>query len=418
MQYINKSLVSEIRQKFCNVNTCPISGDRIFFENAGGALTLKAALETTTKFASIPDNQGRDNVASQTLNDTIKNAKSDLSALFNTQSGEFLMGESGTELLFRLIRNSIVASPSGGSIVGTSLEHPASRSAAKKWSTEMKYTYLSVQHNFQTGTVDPNKYADKISDVTRVVTIIHASPVTGMGTKIKEISNIVRHKAPLAFIVVDGIQHAAHGGIDIESYDIDGYVISPYKMFSRHGFGIAWVSDRLRNAPHEKLDGGPSDNWELGTRDAGAYATMSDVKEYLCWLGKEFTSEKDSRAQIKAAGIAIQNYEKKMTDAILYGVDNLKGLANFDRVEIIGGANNPAREGLVSFRIKECPSEEIVGYLNQQGIRTHTRKCDHYSGNILAPLGWNDCVRVSICHYNTLGEVKKFLSSMAAFADN
>ena len=418
MQYINQPLVSKIRQKFCNVNTCPISGDRIFFENAGGALTLKSALETTTKFASIPDNQGRDNAASKTLNDVIKNAKSDLSALFNTQSGEFFMGESGTELLFRLIRNAVIASPSGGSIVGTSLEHPASRSAAKKWSNEMKYTYLSVPHCVKTGTVDPKNYAGKISDTTRVVTIVHASPVTGMGTKIKEISKIVRQKAPLAFIIVDGIQHAAHGGIDIESYDIDGYVISPYKMFSRHGFGIAWVSDRLRNAPHEQLDGGPSDNWELGTRDTGAYATMSDVKKYMCWLGKEFTKNNDSREQIKAAGAAIQDYERKMTDALLHGLENLKGLADFEDVEIIGGLNNSSREGLVSFRIKDYPSEKIVRYLNHQGIRTHTRKCDHYSENILTPLGWDDCVRVSICHYNTLSEIKKFLSCMAAFRDN
>ncbi len=139
---------------------------------------------------------------------------------------------------------------------------------------------------------------------------------------------------------------------------------------------------------------------------------MSDVKEYMCWLGKEFTTEEDSRAQIEAAGAAIQDYEKKMTNAILYGVDNLKGLTDFEEVEIIGGANNPSREGLVSFRIKKCPSEEIVTYLNQQGIRTHTRKCDHYSGNILAPLGWDDCVRVSICHYNTQNEVKKFIGTI------
>ena len=417
MPFIDHSLVSEIRERFCNVDKCPISGERIFFENAGGALTLRSALETSTKFAAIPDNQGRDNFASHTLNNTIKNAKSDLRILFNAQSGEFFMGESGTELLFRLIRNAVTASPPGGSIVGTSLEHPASRSAAKKWSEEMKYTYVSVPHDIEKGIVEAANYADRISDTTRVVTIVHASPVTGMGTKISEISRIVRKKAPSAFIIVDGIQHAAHGGIDVESYDIDGYVISPYKMFSRHGFGIAWVSDRLRNSPHEKLDDGPSDNWELGTRDTGAYATMSDVKEYMCWLGKEFTTEEDSRAQIEAAGAAIQDYEKKLTNAILYGVDNLKGLTDFEEVEIIGGANNPSREGLVSFRIKKCPSEEIVTYLNQQGIRTHTRKCDHYSGNILAPLGWDDCVRVSICHYNTQNEVKKFLSSMAAFAD-
>ena len=211
MPFIDHSLVSEIRERFCNVDKCPISGERIFFENAGGALTLRSALETSTKFAAIPDNQGRDNFASHTLNNTIKKAKSDLRILFNAQSGEFFMGESGTELLFRLIRNAVTASPPGGSIVGTSLEHPASRSAAKKWSEEMKYTYVSVPHDIEKGIVEAANYADRISDTTRVVTIVHASPVTGMGTKISEISRIVRKKAPSAFIIVDGIQHAAHG---------------------------------------------------------------------------------------------------------------------------------------------------------------------------------------------------------------
>ena len=36
----------------------PLSGERIFFENAGGALTLKSVVETSSKFAAIPDNQG------------------------------------------------------------------------------------------------------------------------------------------------------------------------------------------------------------------------------------------------------------------------------------------------------------------------------------------------------------------------
>ena len=106
-----------------------------------------------------------------------------------------------------------------------------------------------------------------------------------------------------------------------------------------------------------------------------------------------------------------------MTNAMLYGVDNLKGLTDFEEVEIIGGANNPQGKDWSVSELKMPLSEEIVTYLNQQGIRTHTRKCDHYSGNILAPLGWDDCVRVSICHYNTQNEVKKFLSSMAAFVD-
>ena len=34
--------------------------------------------------------------------------------------------------------------------------------------------------------------------------------------------------------------------------------------------------DRLRNLPHEIEMNGPEDNWELGTRDVGSYATFSD----------------------------------------------------------------------------------------------------------------------------------------------
>ena len=35
----------------------------------------------------------------------------------------------------------------------------------------------------------------------------------------------------------------------------------------------------------------------------------------------------------------------------------------------------------------DLPSEAIVKGLNEKGIRTHIRKSDHYSGNILEPLG-------------------------------
>jgi selenocysteine lyase/cysteine desulfurase len=57
-------------------------------------------------------------------------------------------------------------------------------------------------------------------------------------------------------------------------------------------------------------------------------------------------------------------------------------------------------------------AEETVSVLNSQGIRTHARKADHYSGNILKPFGLDSCVRVSMCHYNTEKEVAKFLSAV------
>ena len=59
------------------------------------------------------------------------------------------------------------------------------------------------------------------------------------------------------------------------------------------------------------------------------------------------------------------------------------------------------------------PAADIVARLNEAGIRAHVRKDDHYSGNILKPLGLPACVRISLCHYNTLGEVSALLDCMA-----
>ena len=67
MDYFSPNLLAEIRDKFAFVEDCPFEGKRVFFENAGGALTLKSVVETSSKFAAIPDNQGRENPASMAL---------------------------------------------------------------------------------------------------------------------------------------------------------------------------------------------------------------------------------------------------------------------------------------------------------------------------------------------------------------
>lgn len=38
-------LMDAVRDRFAHVDACPFSGPRAFFENAGGALTLKSVVE-------------------------------------------------------------------------------------------------------------------------------------------------------------------------------------------------------------------------------------------------------------------------------------------------------------------------------------------------------------------------------------
>ena len=417
MLHVNPDLLKKVRQKFAHIEECPFEGKRVFFENAGGALTLNSVVETSAKFAAIPDNQGRANKASQALVDIINKSKEDMSVFFGTDEGSFIVGESGTEILFRLIRSAIMGSEQNGIVLGSTLEHPASVSACKNWAEKGNKKYVSVKHDNDTGSVSANAYLQAMTPDVRVATIIHTSPVTGMTVNITDIVDAIRTVSPECFIIVDGIQHAAHGGLDLKSYGVDGYAVSPYKMFSRHGYGVGWLANRLQELPHENLIGGPVQNWELGTRDTGAYATFSDVVDYLDWLGAQVSNESTKRDRVVAAGKSIHEQEKVLTNAMIYGVGNLTGLANLADVGILGGEENALREGLVSITVEGMNAEEVVEGLRENGIRVHARKADHYSGNILKPLNLESCTRVSMCHYNTIEEVADFLTAMRKILD-
>ena len=395
-----------------HVETCPFEGDRIFFENAGGSLRLKSVVETSALYASYPDNQGRENEASKALVRSIENGKSKMRLFFNADRGDVIVGESGTELLFRLIRTAALELPRGGTMLSSTLEHPASMSAMKKWAKNTHRSHIIVEHDDELGTVDERAYLKKLTRDVRVVSIVHTSPVTGMTVDLEKITKEVRNVTPDCIIIVDGIQHSSHGAIDVQKYDIDGYVVSPYKMFSRHGYGVAWASDRLCALGKEQLVGGPFQNWELGTRDAGSYATFSDVVDYLDWLGSNFTNSESTRERLEASSVAIKSHEQELVNLVLNGSENLVGLINNKQIEIIGDLASTSREGVVSFYLKNNPSSLIVEKLRQRKIRVHIRKDDHYCGNILGPLNQKDCIRFSICHYNSKAEVIEFLKAI------
>jgi selenocysteine lyase/cysteine desulfurase len=412
-------LLSDVRERFHHVDACPYTGRRAFFENAGGSLTLKSVVARSAELLAIPDNQGRSNAASAALGGVIEQGRRDMATFFGASSGQVIIGETGTELLGRLIRSAVLATD--GPIVGSALEHPATFSACGRWANVAGREYRQVPFDTATSVVGVTHYEPAITADTAVATIIHASPVTGMHVDVAAIARGIRSVAPDCFIIVDGIQHAAHGAVDIDGFAaaggaIDGYVVSGYKMFSRHNYGVAWLSDRLTSVPHDHLDGSPLTQWEVGTRDASAYASCSEVVRYLEWLGQQTDGDTDGRASLVAASAAIRGQEHGLVQAMLDGHAGLDGLARLDRVSVIGPATSEHRSGMVSFEIDGVPAADVVEALNTDGVRTHVRKRDHYSSGILVPLGVESCVRASVCHYNSLDEVEALLATVNRLA--
>ena len=339
--------------------------------------------------------------------------KADMATFLGARSGRVFVGESGTEVLFRLVRTAALAAAPGGTMLGSTLEHPASRSAMHRWAEATDRPHALVAHDDATGTVALDAYRAALTSDLRVATIVHTSPVTGMAVDVVAIAAAIRAAAPDCLIIVDGIQHASHGAVDVEAIGCDGYAVSPYKVFARHGYGVGWASDRLTAVVKEQIVGGPEDAWELGTRDAGSYATFTDMVDYLDWLGGEVSGADTRRTRIEAAAGAVAAQERRLIQAMLHGTGNLAGLAEMDRITLIGGDAVDGREGVISLRLEGMDSADLVERLRQGGVRVHIRKDDHYCGNILHPLGLADCIRVSVSHYNTEVEVARFLSLMA-----
>jgi selenocysteine lyase/cysteine desulfurase len=470
-----------VRERFHHVDRCPVTGEpRIFLESGGGSLKLKAAIAASAEVSALPDQEGRDNPASRHLSALIARGREDLHLLFGTAGrdgenlgaahgagrGRILCGETGTRLLYRFIREVALSAPPGP-VLSSTLEHPASLDAARQWAQRTGRRWIEVPFDTRTGTLTAAHYAAAVTPDTQLATIIHTSMLTGFVADVPAITAAIRRVAPECFIVVDGIQHAPHGVMDVPAYGADAYVFSPYKAYSRLSLGFGWINDRLHAVPHEHMLGKDGADWELGSRDPSFFAAQSAVVDHYAWLGeqalamgleleragqaaqalgrgwesdsgqvsmrvsREVSQEASGQPQLaeaappaKASGHdrarlvrlgaqAMAAHESALIQLLIHGDADTPGLLATPGITLVGPPTAEGREGLVSFNLRGVDSPDLVQHLAQRGIRVHARVTDGYSGHILGALGLQDCLRVSLAHYNTPDEVRACLRAVA-----
>ena len=409
-------LLGEIRGRFACVEADPYTGLRIYFENAGGGMTLRSVVEVVAEQTALPDNAGRDNPTSQAITGLIRQGKADLQTFLGVTGGVVAMGESTTSLAFRIIA-ALVRSVPGANVVTTNLDHPAIYDSTRWLAEQNGKAWRVASLNPKTGIVDPEEILRLIDADTILLAVTHSSNNLGMHNDVERIIREARRVKPGLFVLVDGAQHVAHFPVDVERLGCDAYVFSTYKAFSKIGASFAWLSDRMARLPHERLRGSADTQWELGTRDQCGYAAWSKVTEYLGWLGSRFTSQTGKRELIVAAMTAIEAHERALSHRLLHGTDRQPGLLKLKSVSIYGETGNLSlREPVLALNVHGRKSSEVVTELARRGIRVTNRLSDYYSKHTLDALGIEECVRVSLAHYNSAEEVDRFLEAMREIA--
>jgi len=411
------SLLAEIRSRFHYVDEDPFSHrKRIFFENGGGSLTLKSVVTRSAEVMAVPDGSSRNNPAAKWLLGTLNEGEKAVRCFLGTEAaGQIVIGSTGTDIMFRFA-HTILSQSQGGSVVSSLLEHAASHDAAGYWAQALDFEQINIPLPADTAIVGAQDYAAAVRADTVLATVIHTSHVSGMRVDVPAIVSAIRTRAPQCYILCDGIQHAAHGPVDVANYGVDAYIYSPYKAFSHRSGAFGWINDRLKLLPHEKMEGKPADNWNLGGRDPALFAGQAAQVEYLIWLGGHFTIDTDDRALVVAAMSAIGAHEASLIHLLLFGKPELPGLLKMQGVAVIGEDRMTTREGAVSFHVRGHSALAIVAALEEMGIRTHYRLNEPASSSryTLQSVNMPDCVRVSFCHYNTASEVERLLTALPA----
>jgi selenocysteine lyase/cysteine desulfurase len=409
-QLFSPNLLAEIRQRFLYVDWDPYTGERIYLEASGGSLRLKSVTETMAKEVSLPDELFRYNPASDHVVEAMEKGIEDVKLFLGAKSGQIMSANSATQTIFRAV-NTVVSHIPGSNVVTTQLDHPAVLSPTTYFAELNRKEWRVANLSPETSIVEIDAILEKIDKNTCTLCLQHASNQTGAVNDLKTIIQEARKIKPDLYVLVDAVQYAPHGPIDVEEIGADAYAFGPYKAYGVKGIGFAYISDRLAKLPHENLLLKPDTNWALGSPPHAMFAAWSAVVDYLCWLGGHFTDSTDRRELIIASKIAIHRHMMALLDRALHGSDEIEGLLDMEHVTMCGLEEEIVdRMCIFLFRLKGFDSSTASArYNHDYHVRVSARVKDSYSTFPLEGLGWPDAIRLSAAHYNTPEEIDRFL---------
>lgn len=417
--FFNTDFHSKIRSSFHYLEKDIFGENRLFFENAGGSLRLKQVVEEDAKYQAIPDCPERTHKASKELRFAQQKGIEDIRLFLNAKDGSIIPSSTASKVMFEMVQT-IVEHVPGTNIVTTAIEHPSSFDACEMYAKKMGKELRVAQPNPKTGSVEINEIVRLIDQNTSLLSFVLTSNITGAIHDIEQIIKKARKIKPELYIVVDAVQYAPHGVIDVAHWEVDGLNIAPYKMFGNRGMAYAYVSDRTASLPHPRVLATSESNWEVGSPSAAHYAGFSRIIDYICSIGALYTHSQNRRELIVEGMRGIHQQEQALIARIIEGSDHQKGLKEMKGVNLhFTEQKQENRDLIIAISFDRLTCTEAVAKYGELGVLVYDRlSSSFYSKRILNAVGLIEIVRVSPLHCHTIEEVDEFLRITEKIAHN
>ena len=328
-------------------------------------------------------------------------ARGEVAAYLGAADVEEVVFTSGTTLALNIAAHGLAGRlREGDEILISWLEH---HSNIVPWQMAAERRGASVRAIPVTpdGRLDLDRLDEVVTSRTRVISVTHASNVTGAVTDIARLRDAA--DAVGAVLVLDGAQRAPHGPIDVHALGCDLYACSGHKMFGPTGAGVLWGRRELLDELPPLLGGGemirrveierstyarPPHRFEAGTPAIGPAIGMGAAAAWLATLDWD----------------ALGRREAGLTERILDGLTSLPG------VQIVGPAGTQARLGVVSFAVDGAHPHDLCQMLDEDGVCL--RGGHHCAQPLMDAFDLPATARASLAPYNDAADVDALIASL------
>ncbi len=383
-----------------------------FFDNAAGAQVPQSVLDAIhEQLLERNVQRGGRYAQSMAVDAMIARSRSRVAALLNARDpNEIAFGMNATSFI-RLVSLAIGQMlGERNEIIVTELDHESNIAtwlALAPLGAKIRWWRLRDDGNLHLEDLEP-----LLSGRTRLLACTVASNALGTIVDVRGAAD--RLHAVGAEVFLDCVHFAPHGSVDVQSFDCDYLVCSGYKVFGPH-MGFLWGrQELLRRLPTFREDfiaDEPPGKIEAGTIIFENVAGMDAAVGYLAGIGRSSAAARGAlpetalRAEVAAGMQAIAAYER------ILSLELLRVLS--DCGATVYGITDPARVServpTFAFNVGQLAPSAVTTEMARAGIgiRDGHLYCPRLMRRLALPED-SGAVRVSLVHYNTVGEIHRF----------
>lgn len=238
----------------------------------------------------------------------VSDARECIARSINATENEIIFTGSGTEANNTAIMSAMHKKAQGNKIITTAIEHPSVLETVKRLESQgFEVVRIGTDSN---GIIDMDRLENELDSKTVLVSVMLVNNEIGSIQPIKEISRLIKAKAPRAIFHCDAVQAYGKMPISVKELGVDLLSASGHKIHGPKGIGFLYCKKGVAIKPFI-TGGGQERGMRSGTESvpliAGIYGAVQGIGDIRKKL--EYIKELNDYAKnaFSESGIAVIN---------------------------------------------------------------------------------------------------------------